>query len=67
VADERLGEVPWAFVVPARAADLDVDELRVWCRTVMAPYKIPAGFTVVDSLPRNEMGKVLRQELVVHE
>jgi acyl-coenzyme A synthetase/AMP-(fatty) acid ligase len=29
----------------------------------MAPYKIPAGMTVITELPRNEMGKVLRQDL----
>jgi acyl-CoA synthetase (AMP-forming)/AMP-acid ligase II len=65
IADVRLGEVPWAFVVPAGAnADVDFDALRLWCRDALAPYKVPAGFTVVDSLPRNEMGKVLRHELV---
>lgn len=63
VPDDRLGEVPWAFVVPAFGAELDVDAVRKWCGETMAPYKVPAGFTVVADLPRNEMGKVLRQEL----
>ena len=63
--DERLGEVPWAFVVPRPGAAVDPDELRAWCRDHMAPYKIPAGISVVVALPRNEMGKVLRNELVV--
>jgi acyl-coenzyme A synthetase/AMP-(fatty) acid ligase len=64
VSDDRLGEVPWAFVVPAPGRALDLDGLREWARTVMAPYKIPAGFTIVEFLPRNEMGKVVRRELV---
>ena len=38
--------------------------LRAWCRDRMAPYKIPAGVTLVAALPRNEIGKLLRQELV---
>jgi acyl-CoA synthetase (AMP-forming)/AMP-acid ligase II len=63
IADERLGEVPWAFVIPAPDASLDVVALRAWCREQMVAYKIPAGFTVVDSFPRNEAGKVLRNEL----
>jgi acyl-CoA synthetase (AMP-forming)/AMP-acid ligase II len=64
VPDERLGEVPWAFVVAAPGADVDPDAVRAACRELMAPYKVPAGVTVVDELPRNEIGKVLRQELV---
>jgi acyl-CoA synthetase (AMP-forming)/AMP-acid ligase II len=66
VADDRLGEVPWAFVVPAPDAppadELD-RELRVLCREHLAPYKVPARFVVVGSLPRNEAGKVLAHEL----
>jgi acyl-CoA synthetase (AMP-forming)/AMP-acid ligase II len=64
VPDDRLGEVPWAFVVLGPDATVDADELREWCRTRMAAYKVPAGVTVVDALPRNEIGKLLRQELV---
>jgi acyl-coenzyme A synthetase/AMP-(fatty) acid ligase len=60
VPDERLGEVPWAFVV----GRVDVEQLRNHCREVLAPYKVPAGVTTVEALPRNEMGKVLRHELV---
>jgi acyl-coenzyme A synthetase/AMP-(fatty) acid ligase len=29
----------------------------------MAPYKVPAGVTFLDELPRNEIGKLLRQDL----
>jgi acyl-CoA synthetase (AMP-forming)/AMP-acid ligase II len=60
VPDERLGEVPWAFVV----GTVDAEQLRAHCRRVLAPYKVPAGVTQVAALPRNEVGKVLRQELV---
>jgi acyl-CoA synthetase (AMP-forming)/AMP-acid ligase II len=64
VPDERLGEVPWAFVIPA-GASIDVDELREWCRAQMVAYKVPAGFAIVDQFPRNELGKVLRRDLAV--
>ena len=64
LAEPRLGEVPWAFVVPRPGASVDAEALRDWCRVHMAAYKIPAGVTVLDALPRNEMGKVLRNELV---
>ncbi len=65
VPDERLGEVPWAFVVPAdRAAGVAPEELDRLCREHLAPYKVPVRFEVVDALPRNEIGKVLGGELV---
>ena len=63
VPDERLGEVPWAFVVPAGAAAPAPEALEAHCRVHLAPYKIPAGFEVIDALPRNEVGKVLTREL----
>jgi acyl-CoA synthetase (AMP-forming)/AMP-acid ligase II len=63
VADERVGEVPWAFVVARPGAAVDTESLQRWCRDRMAAYKIPAGITVVDVLPRNDAGKVLRAAL----
>ncbi len=56
--------MPWAFLVLGAGATVDADELRDWCRARMAGYKVPEGVTVVDTLPRNEIGKLLRQELV---
>jgi acyl-CoA synthetase (AMP-forming)/AMP-acid ligase II len=64
VPDDRLGEVPWAFVVADDGATIDGDALRDWCRDRMVAYKVPAGVTIVGALPRNEIGKLLRQELV---
>jgi long-chain acyl-CoA synthetase len=59
VADERLGEVPVAFVV----GDATDDELTRLCREHLVPYKVPVAFVHVDALPRTEVGKVLRREL----
>ena len=64
VPDDRLGEVPWAFVILEPGTELDASALREWCRARMAAYKVPAGVTVLDELPRNEIGKLLRQDLV---
>jgi acyl-CoA synthetase (AMP-forming)/AMP-acid ligase II len=58
--DERLGEVPVAFLVGTPVAD---DELIALCREHLTPYKVPAAFHWVDELPRSEVGKVLRKEL----
>jgi acyl-CoA synthetase (AMP-forming)/AMP-acid ligase II len=63
VADDRLGEVPWAFVVP-RNGDGPGDELSAalvrHARERLARYKLPRGVQFVDDLPRNATGKLMR-------
>jgi len=59
--DDRLGDVPVAFLVGRPVAD---DELIALCREHLVAYKIPAAFHWVDELPRSEVGKVLRAELI---
>ena len=63
VPDDRLGEVGKAFVVARPGATLDADELTAYCRERMANYKVPRSVEVVDALPRNASGKVLKFEL----
>lgn len=63
VPDDRLGEVPWAFVVAARGATVDAAALEALCREHLAPYKVPVRFEAVMEIPRNEVGKVLRSQL----
>jgi len=61
VPDERWGEVCSAFVV-CRAPVAD-DELREFCRARLASFKVPKSFRLVDELPRNAVGKVVKDEL----
>jgi HIP---CoA ligase len=63
VPDHRLGEVGVAFVVPRTGAALDPEDLIAWCREEMANYKVPRHVVVVDALPLNATGKVLKFEL----
>jgi HIP---CoA ligase len=60
VPDERLGEVGKAFVVARPGSELDPLEIVAWCREHMANYKAPRTVNVVDVLPRNASGKVLK-------
>jgi acyl-CoA synthetase (AMP-forming)/AMP-acid ligase II len=60
VPDERLGEVGAAFVVAAAGHDLEPDEVVAWAREHMANYKAPRSVHVVDALPLNASGKVLK-------
>jgi HIP---CoA ligase len=61
--DERLGEVGCAFVVPRAGATVDPDELVAWARDQMANYKVPRAVEIVDSLPLNATGKVMKDVL----
>jgi acyl-CoA synthetase (AMP-forming)/AMP-acid ligase II len=63
VPDPRMGEVAKAFVIPRPGTTLDPDELIAWCREEMANYKVPRSIEVVDALPLNASGKVLKYEL----
>ncbi|MFC0496249.1 hypothetical protein ACFFKE_15430 [Streptomyces mutabilis] len=40
-----------------------MDDLTAWCRDKLASYKKPTGVVVLDTLPRNASGKVLKHEL----
>jgi len=63
VPDARLGEVGRAYVVPRAGASVDEAELLAWCREAMANYKAPRSVAVVDALPLNATGKVLKYVL----
>ena len=60
VPDERLGERVVALVELAPGASFDEEAVRRHCLAKLAKYKVPERFTVVDALPRNAMGKIVR-------
>jgi acyl-CoA synthetase (AMP-forming)/AMP-acid ligase II len=59
VPDERLGEVGRAYV----AGSATPDEVLAFARERLANYKVPRHVQVIDALPRNLSGKVLKNEL----
>jgi acyl-CoA synthetase (AMP-forming)/AMP-acid ligase II len=63
IPDERMGEVACAFVVPRPGEAVEPGALIDWCRDNMANYKVPRSVHIVDSLPVNASGKVLKTEL----
>jgi HIP---CoA ligase len=63
VADERLGEVPVAFVVAHRQSGVTIDQLEAHCRGRLANFKRPRRYVMVDELPANAAGKILKAEL----
>jgi malonyl-CoA/methylmalonyl-CoA synthetase len=62
VASPEWGESVVAFVAGANGAP-DISALEQLVMTELAPFKRPREYRVVDSLPRNAMGKVMRRDL----
>jgi acyl-CoA synthetase (AMP-forming)/AMP-acid ligase II len=63
VPDDYFGEALRAFVVLRPGCNVAATELDAHCRAVLAGYKVPREFSVIDALPRNAGGKVLKKEL----
>ncbi|MBK9179028.1 MAG: fatty acid--CoA ligase [Acidimicrobiales bacterium] len=63
VPDERWGETPKAVVVAAPGATVGGAELIAYCREHLAHYKCPTSVDVVEVIPRNPSGKILKREL----
>jgi HIP---CoA ligase len=63
VPDARLGEVGKAFVIPRPGHQIDPPALMAWCREQMANYKVPRSVEIVDRLPTNAAGKIMKFEL----
>ena len=64
VADPRSGEALAAYIVAAGSRSGPSDAtLRAFVGERLARYKVPTTFELVDELPRNRLGKLLRREL----
>ncbi len=57
------GEEIAAYAVAKPGAVLDPDELREWAKERLAAFKYPRIVKVVDALPLNATGKILKREL----
>jgi acyl-CoA synthetase (AMP-forming)/AMP-acid ligase II len=67
VPDERLGEVGKAFVVLHDGPPIEAAEIVEWAKAEMANYKVPRTVELLDELPVNATGKVVKDELRARE
>ena len=63
VPDDHWGEVGVAFVIPTPGTTIGPDDVVAYARGHMADYKVPRRVFVVDELPMNATGKILKHEL----
>jgi malonyl-CoA/methylmalonyl-CoA synthetase len=60
VADPEWGERVAAAVVLNDGDALDLQSFRTWAKELLAAHKVPSRLLVLDALPRNAMGKVMK-------
>ena len=67
--DPKRGESVKACIVPTEEAwpTITADDIRNWCREMMAAYKVPQDIEFVDELPKSQTGKVMWRSLQEEE
>jgi len=61
--DRELGQIAGAFVVPAEDGSVTEAEILAYCRRRLARHKLPGRVVILDRLPYNSTGKVVKAEL----
>ncbi len=65
IPDERLGEEVMAVVILRPGASVTTADLLAYCRERIAAYKYPRVFEFRTELPKNSLGKVLKDQLIL--
>jgi len=63
IPDDAFGEAVLAFVAPRPGEEVRARDLLRFCQGRIAGFKVPSRFELVEKVPRNPSGKVLRREL----
>jgi acyl-CoA synthetase (AMP-forming)/AMP-acid ligase II len=63
IPDAKWGETVKAVVVPKPGMSVDEGDIIAWTRERIAPFKCPRSIDVIEALPRNASGKILRKDL----
>jgi len=61
--DESHGEIPIAFIEVEDGKNVDIRKLKKFLKENLANYKVPREIYIVDNLPKNATGKVLKRVL----
>jgi fatty-acyl-CoA synthase len=63
VPSDRWGETGLAVIALKPDRELDRQTVQAYCAERLAKFKVPSDIAIVDALPRNATGKVLKREL----
>ena len=59
---EKWGERPCAFIELAEGKQLEIEEIRAWCKDQLAGFKVPSHF-ILTEIPRTSTGKIQKFRL----
>ena len=63
IPDDKWGEAVKAVCVPKAGHEIDPESVAAWTREKLAGFKVPKSVDVIEALPRNASGKILRKDL----
>jgi long-chain acyl-CoA synthetase len=63
LADKQWGERVAAFIVPKPGKTIVSEELKTYLKSRLSAFKVPKQYIVVDEMPKNPAGKILKREL----
>ena len=63
IPDQKWGETVKAVVVPKPGMSVEEADIIAWARERIAAFKAPRSVDVIEALPRNASGKILRKDL----
>ncbi len=63
IPDDLKGEAPKAFIQLKEGETATESEIREYCKTKMAPYKVPVAVEIIKEVPRSASGKAIRRML----
>ncbi|CFY08528.1 AMP-dependent synthetase/ligase [Syntrophomonas zehnderi OL-4] len=63
IPEPEYGEQVGAFIVLKKGAKANKNSIKAFCRKSLPDYKVPVRIVFCDSLPKNELGRILRREI----
>jgi long-chain acyl-CoA synthetase len=61
--DKEWGERVTAFIVPKPGKAVIPEELKLFLKSCLSPFKVPKEFILLDEMPKSPSGKILKREL----
>ena len=61
--DKEWGERVTAFIVPKSGQSIVPEELKLFLKSYLSPFKVPKQYVILNDMPRSPTGKILKREL----